>query len=232
MGDPKTQAPLPLLQWIRAPQQARTREGLTRLLDSAEQLVATRGFDHAGIAEITRAARSSVGAFYRRFADKDALLHALHQRFCDEARATADVALDPARWAGASTEVVAREFSAFLVEVFREREGFFRAIVQRGASDAAVRERTDHLFEYLTARLAALLRERGRDIAHEDPELAAVMGLRIVIGTLTHTIQAQPQALPLSDERLAEELARAFVAYLGIPPRANDTTHTTRRTPQ
>jgi len=223
-----------MLQWVRTPQQARTREGLSRLLDAAETLVAARGFDEAGIAEIARAAGSSVGAFYRRFADKDGLLHALHERFCDEARATAEEALDPAHWIGAPTEEVAREFTAFIVQVFREREGFFRAILQRGASDAVVRQRTDQLFEHLADRLAALLRGRGSDIAHGDPDLAATVGLRVVIGALTHTIQAQPHTLPLADERLPAELARVFIAYLGVssPSTMTTTTHANRRTPQ
>ncbi len=232
MSATAVQTPARMLQWVRTPQQARTREGLTRMLDSAETLVAAKGFDEAGIAEIARVAGSSVGAFYRRFADKDGLLHALHERFCDEARATADEALDPARWTGAPTDQVAREFTAFIVQVFREREGFFRAILQRGASDAVVRERTDRLFEHLAGRLAALLRGRGSDIAHDDPDLAATVGLRVVIGTLTHTIQAQPHTLPLSDERLAAELARVFISYLGVSSPTSVTTHINRRTPQ
>jgi len=230
MSQVAVQTPVRMLQWVRTPLQARTREGLTRLLDAAEALVSAKGFDDAGIADIAREAGSSVGAFYRRFADKDGLLHALHERFCDEAQATTDAALDPARWTGAPTDEVLREFTAFLVQVFREREGFFRAILQRGASDAVVRERTDHLFEHVADRLAALLRGRGGDIAHGDPNLAATVGLRLIIGTLTHTIQAQPHTLPLSDERRATELACAFTAYLGVPSTANVTTHITRRT--
>jgi AcrR family transcriptional regulator len=232
MGETAEQTPVRMLQWVRAPQQARTREGLTRLLDAAEAMVVARGFDDVGIAEIARQAGSSVGAFYRRFADKDGLLHALHERFCDEAQATADAALGPAHWNGAATDEVLREFTAFLVQVFREREGFFRAILQRGASDAVVRKRTDRLFDPLADRLAALLRGRGRDIAHDDPKRAATVGLRVVIGTLTHTIQAQPHTLPLSDERLAAELARGFTAYLGVPSLTTHTTHTKRRSPR
>jgi AcrR family transcriptional regulator len=223
------QTPVRMLQWVRTPQQARTREGLTRLLDAAEALVTAKGFDDAGIAEIARDAGSSVGAFYRRFADKDGLLHALHERFCDEARATTDAALEPARWTGAPTDEVLREFTAFLVQIFRDREGFFRAILQRGASDAVVRERTDRLFEHVADQLAALLRGRGGDIAHGDPKLAATVGLRVVIGTLTHTIQAQPHMLPLADERLATELARVLTAYLGVPSTTNTTTQIKRR---
>jgi AcrR family transcriptional regulator len=234
MGETARQTPVHLLQWVRAPQQARTREGLARLLDAAEALVTARGFDDVGIAEIARRAGSSVGAFYRRFADKDGLLHALHERFCDEARATADAVLAPARWSGATTAAVLHEFTGFLVQVFREREGFFRAILQRGTADPVVRERTDRLFEHLADRLAALLRGRRRDIAHADPRLAATVGLRVVIGTLTHTIQTQPRTLSLADERLGAELARVFSAYLGIPSTTTNTNHpkATRRIPR
>ncbi len=225
MGETAAQTPVHLLQWVRAPQQARTREGLARLLDAAEALVVARGFDDVGIAEIARRAGSSVGAFYRRFADKDGLLHALHERFCNEARATADAALAPARWSGAATEAVVHEFTRFLVQVFREREGFFRAILQRGAADPVVRERTDRLFEHLADRLAALLRGRRGDIAHGDPRLAATVGLRVVIGTLTHTIQTQPRTLSLADDRLGTELARVFIAYLGVASTTTNTKH-------
>lgn len=207
-----------VLQWIRPPQQARTRAGLTRMLDAAEALVAAKGFDEAGIVEIARRSGSSVGGFYRRFRDKDGLLHALHERFCEEARATADAALDPARWGTATTAEIIAEFTAFLVQIYREREGFFRAFLLRGSSDTTVRERTDRLFEYLSERLAVLLRGRRVEITHPDPKLAARFGLHVVLGTLNHTVQSQPSGLRLSDDRITTELTRVFTAYLGTTP--------------
>jgi AcrR family transcriptional regulator len=210
--------PQTVLQWIRPPRQARTRDGLNRLLDAAEVLVAEKGFDGTGIAEIARRAGASVGGFYRRFPDKGALLHALHERFCEEARATAAVALDPARWTGAPTAEILGQFAAFLVQIYREREGFFRAFLLRGSSDPTVRARTDQLVRHLADRLAALLRGRRAEIAHPDPRLAATFGLHVVIGTLNHTVQSQPTGLRLSDDRITGELTRLFVAYLGGAP--------------
>lgn len=218
-----------LLRWIRPPHQARTRERLTRMLDAAETLVAEKGFDEAGIVEIARRSGSSVGGFYRRFRDKDGLLHALHERFCEEARATADAALDPARWAGATTAEIIAEFTAFLVQIYREREGFFRAFLLRGSSDATVRERTDRLFQYLAERLAVLLRGRRAEIAHPDPKLAATFGLHVVLGALNHAVQSQPSGLRLSDDRMTTELTRVFTAYLGTTPIKR---RSTRRTPR
>jgi AcrR family transcriptional regulator len=53
------------------------------------------------VADIVREARSSVGVFYSRFADKDALLHTLDERFADELVITVERHFsDPAAWAG------------------------------------------------------------------------------------------------------------------------------------
>jgi len=188
------------------------------MLDAAEALVAQKGFDEAAIVEIARRAGSSVGGFYRRFRDKDGLLHALQERFCEEASATADAALDPGRWAGATTAEIIREFIAFLVQIYREREGFLRAFLLRGSSDPTVRERTDRLFQDLSERLATLLRGRRAEIAHHDPQLAATFGLHVVLGTLNHSVQSQPSGLRLSDDRITTELTRVFTAYLGTTP--------------
>ncbi len=216
MGLSSRQISAPGLEWTRPPQQARTRASLGRMLDAAEQLVAAKGFDATGIAEIAAAAGASVGGFYRRFGDKHGLLHALHERFCDEARATADTALDPARWSGASTAEVVREFSAFLVRIYREREGFFRAFLVVGLSDETVRRRTRTLIEYLHQRLRTLLAERRADLSHPDADVACVFGLNLVLGALNHAVQLQPTEFGLTDPRLDDEIARAFLAYLGV----------------
>lgn len=204
-----------VLRWVHAPQQARTREGLARLLEAAEELIAERGFEEAGITEIAQRAGSSVGGFYRRFRDKDGILQSLHERFCEDAKATADDALAPARWENASLVEVLHQFNAFLVRVFSEREGLLRAFLKHSLGDPSMRERTLGLFRHLSERLSLLLHSHRQEITHPDPELAAAFGLELVIGMLDHTVQLRQRALPISDERLVTELTRAFANYLG-----------------
>ena len=207
-----------VLRWVHAPQQARTREGLARLLEAAEDLIAEKGFDDAGIVEIAQRAGSSVGGFYRRFRDKDGIIQALHEKFCEDARLTADAALDPARWEDESLAAVAREFIAFLVQIFSERQGLLRAFLKHALGDRAVRERNLELFRHLSRRLSLLLRTRHHEVTHPQPDLAAAFGLQMVLGTLDHAIQVHQEPLPLGDERLVAELTRAFSSYLGIDP--------------
>ncbi len=213
--------PLPSLRWIRPPLQARTRRSLVRFLDAAEALTAEKGFDDASIGEIARRAGSSVGAFYRRFPDKDGLLQALHERFCEEARATADDALDPARWEGAPLARILGAVVTFLVQITRERAGLVRAIALREAGDPAIRERAQRLQRYVREGLARLVRQRSDEIDHPDPE----RGIHFVYGVALAALdrrallgEGPSAAFDEPDPELACELTRVFLGYLGVRP--------------
>lgn len=205
------------LRWVRPPQQARSQETLSRILDAAETLVAEKGFEDTPISEIVRRAGSSVGAFYTRFEDKDALLHALYDRYLEQAIATTDDALDTARWESARVSELLRAVVGFLVTIYREQRGLMRVFVMRNHSDPAFQARRARLSHYVSERLASLLLARRDEIRHPDPERAAAFGLTLVFSTLDNVILfgETRSAVPLSDEALAEELARAYLAYLG-----------------
>src|SRR5579862_8338062 len=57
-----------------APQQARSRESLRRLLKAAMEVLGQHGLEGATIPRIAQHAGLTPGAIYRRFSDKDALL--------------------------------------------------------------------------------------------------------------------------------------------------------------
>ena len=85
------------LRWVHPPQQVRSQATLDRILVAAEALVAEKGFEDTPVSEIVSRAGSSVGAFYARFDDKHALLHALATRFVEQAMATADAGVRRSR---------------------------------------------------------------------------------------------------------------------------------------
>ena len=212
------QSPTPaVLSWVRAPLQERTRKSLSQLLDAAEALINEKGFEDAGIQEIAKLAGSSVGGFYRRFKDKRGLLHALHERFCEEARATADDALDPARWADASLREIVQSFTAFLVEIARARERTLLAFLLNGATDETMRARSEALNDSIAETAGNLLEARSDELGHADPRVAAAFGLRIVMAALTNAAMLRPAIMPLSDDRFTDELSHVFACYLESP---------------
>jgi len=206
------------LQWVRPPRQARSQETLDRILDAAEALVAEKGFEDATVAELVRRAGSSVGSFYTRFRDKEGLLYALYERYHEQATATADAALDPARWEGASIPEILGAVVRFLVSVYREREGLIRAFVLRNHGDASFRARQERLSHDVSNRLSRLLLARRGEIRHPDPARAAVFGLTMIVSAIESVVlfgEMRSAGLVLSDDELGEELTRAFLAYLG-----------------
>jgi len=213
------------LRWVRPPQQARSRRTLDRILDAAEGLAAEKGIDDAPIGEIVRRAGSSVGAFYARFRDKDGLVHALYDRYYAEAVATADEALDPERWEGAGVAEVLSAVIAFLVSIYREQRGLIRAFAVHNHRNAEFAARQQRLSHHVGEGLTALLLARRAEIGHPDPDTAARFGLALVFGALETTILfGEMRAVPaLSDDSLAAELTRAYLAYLGVglPARRN-----------
>jgi AcrR family transcriptional regulator len=207
------------LRWVRPPRQARSRETLDRILDAAEALVAEKGFDDTPVAEIVQGAGSSVGAFYTRFRDKEGLLHALYDRYYEQAIATADLALDPARWEGASISEILRAVVRFLVGTYREQRGLVRAFVIRNHTDPSFRARRERLSHYVSERLSDLLMARRGEISHDDPERAAAFALMLVFSTIDNLLfdEMRSGALALSDDEYSTELTRACLAYLGAP---------------
>jgi AcrR family transcriptional regulator len=208
------------LRWIRPPQQARSQETLERILDATETLVVEKGFEDTPISEIVRRAGSSVGAFYTRFEDKDALLHALYQRYYEEALATADDALDPARWQGRGVAVIVASITRFLVSVYRDHGPLIRAFIIRTHLDAGFQARQERLYLDVTTRLSALLLARRGEITHPQPERAIAFGLALVFSGLERALifgDTRPGPFVLDDDDVAAELTRSYLAYLGTP---------------
>jgi AcrR family transcriptional regulator len=209
----------PPLRWIRPPRQARTQESLERLLDAGEALFSAKRFEDVHVAEIASRAGTSVAAFYRRFADKEALLLALHERICEQALATADDALAPARWEGASIRQVLEQIVAFLIEVLEARETLDLAVYQRGLTDAAFRERSVRVSRHVMAGVARLLLARRAEIGHPKPERAVAFAMAQISSVLVHTFTAGYRDLALvrmSDREIARELVESCLAYLQV----------------
>lgn len=207
------------VEWVRPTHQARSQETLERLLEAAEELVSEKGFDNATVSEIVRRAKSSVGAMYARFNDKDSLLVCLHERFCEQALATADVALDATRWEGASIADIFSTAMPFLVHVYQLKRGLIRAFIVRGSTDEPFAARAAQVSRGISERLVALLRARHDEIRHPDPVLAVDFGLRMTFDTLDQaTLYSgiQRSTIKFTSEQMAEQLTRAFLSYLGV----------------
>ncbi len=213
------------LSWIRPPRQARSQATLDRLLDAAEDLLNEKGWEDTGVAEVARRAGSSVGSFYARFHDKDAMLNALHERFVQEAVATSESIFDPERWRGASIAAITSELVRFQVGIHSARVGLFRALLLRTVVDADFQARSVYLNRLVNERFLGLLLERRRELLHPSPAAAAEFVLRVVSGVLQQRVLFTPiqeATSQLSEAQLTEELTHTCLAYLGVFPESSE----------
>lgn len=210
------------LRWVHAPKQKRSQETLDRLLDALEGIFAEGGgLEQVSIAEVARRAEVSVGAFYARFKHREAALYALHERFCVEAKRTADDALIPARWEGVPLGGIVRAVAGFLVDEYAARPGLRRAVLLLNASDERVRARSKEVSGYVAARMHGLLAARASELTHPDPLLAAEVIHRLLFATNDQWavfLDGSSTGRPLERDVWVDELTRMICAYLGTRP--------------
>ena len=205
-------------QFLKPPQQSRSQETLDRILDAAEQVLTEKAFGDATLAEIMERAGVTVGAFYRRYPDKNALLRHLDERFFQEMLAKANEVLDPARWGDKPARSIIEEFSRQAVEVYSSRRGLLRSLFLRARNDTVLQQSALQVNQEFIRKLQVLLLPRSSQMMHPDPERAIELGFMMTIGALRELVvfgETWP-APPAHTPALAVEVARMYCGYLGI----------------
>jgi AcrR family transcriptional regulator len=111
--------------------QARSRLAQERLLRAGDAVFASKGYDKAHVTDIAAAAGYSIGTFYGRFRDKEALFAALQIRFARRGRANIDRFFDLERWHDATPAELIETYIEGTSRVLTRNSGFFRALYQR-----------------------------------------------------------------------------------------------------
>ena len=207
---------------VRAPRQERSRETLERLLRATEGLLERQSFESITVADIVRAAGSSVGSFYARFANKDALLPALYERYDAEFRLKADRQIIEFEAPSLTLARQARRTIELTIALFRRRRWFMRAMAlhARQHPELIGAEARRHRTAFHQRLVGTFLRHR-QIIAHDDPEQAVGTAIFMVTAACRDKIlfgeAPHASSYETSDARLIDELCRAFIAYLTCP---------------
>jgi AcrR family transcriptional regulator len=184
--------------------QARSRRTRDQLLAAGFRLVEERDFEAISIADIARSAGCSVGAFYFRFADKDAFFRAMIAHRLAEARASLPALLEPPGADPLSVLVSA------VVESFRRRPGFLRATLRKSMGDASVWEPMRAHGHFVADQfLQRLVRDAGERPA-PDAELRIRFAFQIMNGTLINALINAPGPVQIDHPALTAQLVRAM----------------------
>lgn len=211
-----------------APQQARSRESLKKLLRAAQEVLGQKGLERATIPLIAQHAGLTPGAVYRRFRDKDALLEAVILSLLKRQDQGMRVALTPDMARQIPLPVFAEQLIHSMLVSYRRNAGVIRAMRQ------FLQARLHTPFCRTAARLEVnsyhylveLFLEHRDEIPHPEPKIAVSFAIMMLISTLMELVVAEGDLklwktlLPQDDAALKAQLLRAFLGYLGVPQRS------------
>jgi hypothetical protein len=139
------------------------------------------------------------------------------QRFYEQATATVDAVLAPERWHDTPAAELIGSAMEFLVRVFRDKRQLILALTVRGIRDPDLGNYGVRCGERIALRAAELLRERHERIRHPQPDQAIIFVIWLVLSALdARAIGSAHGNTLIPDQRVAAELTRLTLAYLGI----------------
>jgi len=212
-----------------APQQARSRESLSRLLKAAVEVLGQKGVAGTTIPRIAAHAGLTPGAVYRRFRNKDVLLETAILRVLEDQTKVLLLLISVEAAAEIPFATLAEQIINSLVVSYRVNASLLRAVRQflqekEGSSFWKKASKLEmRTFEYLLGIFVT----SGREIDHADPRGAVALALMMVIGTLWEVvvnpgdIKLWKGLLPKDDTTLKAELTRSFLRYLGAERHAS-----------
>lgn len=200
---------------ITPPRQRRSAETLADILVATIQVLEEKDLQEISVADIAQRADVSVGTIYTRFADKDALFAYLIVELLKKQVETFRTLLDESAWTGVSLERRVLYFARLLVASANMQPGVQRAVTIRtvlGRGALTDEERT--LCHESRALSEQWLLERRAEIKSQRPEQAVRFALSLAVWGVQNFILFRTDPNGLLGDNLAEEIARAMLAYL------------------
>jgi AcrR family transcriptional regulator len=193
-------------------------QSLEGVLAAAEDQLREEALDLFTVDRILERAGVSVGAFYRMFTGKQALLSAVQDRMRERMEPAILRALEAeAHTIESLDESVDHAFGVVIDRVWEERQ-LYRAFMMLSAMDPVLRQRFREVnLERRDALTAVLVRHRA-EIAHPDPDVAIEEAYHMYLATMHgRLVFLGPGIGPihgLSDELLFARLRLSILDYL------------------
>lgn len=203
------------------PVQKRSARTLRRMVEAAGEALETQRFDDLTLADLTRRAGVTVGAFYQRFPSKNALLEYLEKEAYREIQESAAILFSsPSPGPPSSTRQLVRTFVSGMAALYQEHRGILRELVQRSRSSEARQRRRMDMTRDVVGRAVEWILEQGGSVDHPEPRKALSVALLFTSSALRDVVLfGETWAGGEAEggvEGLVDELVRAAEAYLGL----------------
>jgi AcrR family transcriptional regulator len=185
--------------------QKRSQKTYDSLIATAFKLLERREFEDISIAELTRHAGYSVGAFYARFESKDELFDAMVQQHMDDRRKSR------ARlFASLPEDALIRALMKNTVHYYWTRRRFWRAALIRSMWDPDFWQPLRKLgHEFADSIIERMSRSADRPLT-ETEQTNVRFAVQVALGTINNTIINRPGPVFMGQTEFVDNLTRAF----------------------
>lgn len=204
---------------VQPSKQERSLATQRRILRATEQLLRAEPFDAISVRRIVKEARTSIGSFYARFADKDALLPVLYSNY--EERLSKKISEFRANVAASdSLEELADLTADHFVARYGLTPNLSRAMFEfatRDPESARGRRHSDQRlaqYDFLISALAPHVSAGRADEARRVAELGIYFLTVACRNRLFYPHYPQTRKLKMSKNELRTELARMLTSYV------------------
>jgi AcrR family transcriptional regulator len=173
---------------LRPTRQRRSQQTLDRIVEALERLIEEKTFESITVAEVCRHADVSVGSFYERVGNKDALLEHLRRRFYADIVEAITLAFDPRRFAGRELAIVLRINAAEMVGLHRARRGAIRATIIEARRNPEFGAHAAQLNQILMQRVGECWLAHREQLRSGRAESLVAQAFLIAVGFLRESV--------------------------------------------
>lgn len=196
--------------------QSRSEATFHALIKAGRTALDAKSFDEMTIGDIARAAGTSVGAFYGRFANKEAYFAAIQEITVADIEARLEAELDRPEIDGAGDAKFLEAIARASVGVFRAHRGLYIASFKHSSARpgawSPIRRLGHNASGLFAARLAPRLKRLGRPATEREIRI----GLQFMNGLLVNAVLNDPGPLSLDDREIVTYISRFLCAFFGV----------------
>lgn len=193
----------------KAPVQARSKAMVDALLDATTRILVKDGWDALSTNRVAKLAGVSVGSLYQYFPSKEALLHAVMERW--GTRLMEDMTELAGKLGHATLEEGVPIIVKVALDIPRVETKLHKALLEQvprlGAFDAL-----EQLNRRLADLLAVWLARHEDELGVDDPALAAHVVVQVLSGLTDNALMYRPELI--SSARFQRHLERLVFNYL------------------
>lgn len=195
---------------------------VVRILDSAEQLFAERGFAETSLRTITGRAGVNLAAVNYHFGSKKALIQAVFERFLTPFCAALDAALDRRLRDTGQTHLSLDDLLALVATVAVElhMRDPARAVLFMRLIGLAYNESQGHLRRFIGVQYGASFSRLQRLLQHAAPDIAAAemfWRVHFALGSVVFTLSGLAPMLAIHNSEFGRQAAFHDVAMRLVP---------------